>query len=288
MRAIWSGAISFGLVNIPVKLYSAVGENKLDFDLLNRKDLARIKYSKVSEKSGKEVSSKDIVKGYEIEKGQYVILEDEDFEKVDAKKTRTIEIITFVEVDEIDSIYFEKPYYLEPSKGSEKPYALLREALEDSQKVGVATYVFRNREKIGVIKPMGDVLLLNQMRYHADIRGYSSLDLPGIKMVNEREKEMALKLIDQLTEEFKPEKFKDTYISGLKKVIEAKSKGIEIQAPAEESAPTEVDDLIDTLIASLQSYDKKSKKDEPQSKGRGKGVRPPLKRRTSRDKEREE
>lgn len=261
MRSIWSGAISFGLVNIPVKLYSATGENGLNFDMLAKKDLSPIHYKRVSE-SGHEVEFKDIVKGYEIEKGRYVVLTDKDFEKAAVAKTKTIAIQNFTHEDEIDPIYYEKAYYLEPDKGAEKPYALLREALSQSKKVGIASFVLRNREHIAAIKTMGNIILLNEMKYQADIRDYNSLSLPSSGSVSDKELSMALKLVEQLTEPFKPEQYKDTYIEELKKVIEAKAEGKEITTTEKAPHATETKDLFKALEASFEA----AKGSKPQSK----------------------
>jgi DNA end-binding protein Ku len=263
MRAIWSGAISFGLVNIPVKLYSAAGDNNLDFDMLAKQDLSPIRYARIATSDGREVAYKDIVKGYEIEKGRYVVLNDKDFEKANAKKTKSIEILNFVKEDEIDPIYFEKPYYLEPDKTAAKPYALLREALRKSKKVGIATFVLRNREHIAVLKASGDVIILNQLRYHAAVRDPSGLNLPGENAISSKELDMANKLIDQLTEKFKPEQFQDTYIDELKKLIEAKAEGKTIEPKGEAPEPTKVKDLMDILKASLDSTKERKPKDRP-------------------------
>jgi DNA end-binding protein Ku len=265
MRSIWSGAISFGLVNIPVKLYSAVGDNSLNFDMLSRKDLAPIKYVRVSSADGKEVPYKEIVKGYEIEKGHYVVMEDKDFEKANAKKSKSIEIVSFVLEEEIDSMFFDKPYYLEPDKTAYKPYALLREALKQSKKVGIATFVLRNREHMAIIKPEGDVMILNQMRYESDIRDPKGLHLPEADKASKAEVDMAKKLIEQLTEKFNPSKFKDNYIEELKKLIEAKAEGKTIESKTTAPAPTHMKDLMETLKASLE-MDKTPKNRPPVSR----------------------
>lgn len=263
MRAIWSGAISFGLVNIPVKIYSGSGENKLDFDMLAKEDLSPIKYMRVAESDGREVPYKDIVKGYEIEKGKYVVLSDKDFEKANAKKTNAIEIHNFVFEEEIDPIYFEKPYYLEPDKNAAKPYALLREALRKSKKVGIASYVLRNREHLAVLKASGDVIVLDQLRYFEEIRDTKELKLPHEKEISTKEVDMAIKLIDQLTEKFDPTKYRDTYVDELKKVIEAKAEGKPIEAHGKAPEPTPVKDLMDVLKASLESVKSKQPEQRP-------------------------
>jgi len=254
MRAIWSGAISFGLVNIPVKLYSGTStERSLDLNMLSKKDMAPIRYARISTASNKEVEWKDIVKGYEIEKGKYVVISDEDFRKASPEKTNTIEILQFVNEKEIDSIFYEKPYYLVPDKGAAKAYTLLMKALEKAGKVAVATCVIRNREHIFSIKPMsGDILVLEQLRYADQIN-----EIPEIKTANtkvtQQEINLALKLIDQLTEKFKPEAFKDTYTDTMKKLIEAKAKGKKISAPAVEKKTGAVKDLMSVLKESLNT-----------------------------------
>jgi len=274
MRAIWSGAISFGLVNIPVKLYSGAGENNLDLDMLAKQDLSPIRYARIATSDGREVAYKDIVKGYEIEKGRYVVLTDSDFEKANAKKTKSIEIKSFVNEDEIDPVYFEKPYYLEPDKNAAKPYALLREALRESKKVGIASFVLRNRENLAVLKASGDVIILNQMRYHEEIRNPEGLNLPKESEISSKEVDMAIKLIDQLTEKFEPEQYKDTYIDELKKLIEAKAEGKTIEVKGEAPQPTRVKDLMEVLKASLESAKTKDRSQRPAVERKSKSEKP--------------
>jgi DNA end-binding protein Ku len=252
MRAIWSGSLSFGLVNIPVKLYSATGENKLELDMLHKKDLSPIRYARICRADGKEIAYEDIVKGYEYRPGDYVVLTDEDFKKANVEKTKAIEIQEFSKESEIDTIYFEKPYYLEPEKGAEKAYALLRESLKKSKKVGIAKFVLRNRERLAAIKPSGNVLVLEQMRFNQEIRDPKELNLPDSKKAGNKEIDIALALIEQLTEAFDPTVFKDTYTDELKKVIEAKAKGKPIKAKGKEPTPTEVSDLMAVLKKSLE------------------------------------
>lgn len=251
MRSIWTGAISFGLVNIPVRLYSAIGSEDLDFDMLDKKNLSPIRYARISLADGKEVEYKDIVKGYEYEKGSYIVLTDKDFEKASPEKTKTIDIMDFVKEDEIDSIYFEKPYYLEPDKGAAKAYTLLREALTQSNKVGIAEYMIRNRVRLGALKVSGNLILLNQLRYHSEIRDASALKIPDQK-ISDKEIDMAMKLIAQLTKKFKPGQYKDTYIEELKKIIEAKAEGKEITVSTHMEEPTKVKDLMSVLKESLK------------------------------------
>ena len=159
MRSIWSGALSFGLINIPVRLYSGTEEHALSFDLLHKKDLSPIRYARICKEDGKEIPYQDIVKGYEYQKGEYVVVTEEDFKAVDMEKTNAIEIVQFTPKSEIDAIFYEKPYFLEPGKGADKPYALLRETLQRSKKVGVVKFVFRNREHLGIIEPYGNAII---------------------------------------------------------------------------------------------------------------------------------
>ena len=253
MRSIWSGAISFGLVNIPIKLYSAVGENSIDFDMLRSSDHSPIRYARIATVDGEEVPFKDIVKGYEYEKNEYVVLDDEDFEKAAPEKTKSINIIDFVNEEEIDAVYFEKPYYLEPDKGAGKSYKLLLEALKDTKKVGVAQYVIRNRERLGAIRAFNDLIMLEQLRFHQEIRDWSEVKTPNNVKIGDKEIEMAKQLIEQLTTEFKPEKYKDSYIDELMKIIDAKVKGEEIEVKKPKPQTTEVTDLMSVLKQSLKA-----------------------------------
>ncbi|MGE5297894.1 MAG: Ku protein [Acidobacteriaceae bacterium] len=252
MRAIWTGALGFGLVNIPIRLYSATSGTGLDFDMLHKKDLSPIRYARVCRSDGHEIPYDEIVKGYEYRKGDYVVLTDEDFKKANARKTQTVDIVDFSDEDKIDSIYYEKPYYLEPDKGAERAYMLLREALKRSKKVGIAKYVLRNKEHLGVIKPMKNAIVLNQLRFKDEIRPPEGLNLPEIKEAKGKEIDMALALIDQLTEPFDPEVYKDTYKQELTKVIEAKVKGKPVEQKDSEPEPTEVRDLMAALKQSLE------------------------------------
>ena len=250
MRPIWKGTISFGLINIPVKLFSAVQESSLDLDMLDSKDHSRIKFKRVSEKTGKEIAYTDIVKGYKLESG-YVILEDQDFEAADAVKTKMIEIINFVEEREIDSLYYEQPYYLEPENTAMNAYALLRDALQSAGKVGVTTFVLRNKEGLAILKPYKNVIVLNRIRFSQEIRETSELKLPALSKTKSKEMDMAKKLVEQLTEKFDIEKYKDTYTAKLLKRIKEKSKGKKITTPKMELVHKQSDDLMDMLKASL-------------------------------------
>lgn len=251
MKSIWSGSISFGLVNIPVKLYSAAESKNIDFDMLHKKDFSPIRYARVCKAEGKEVPYIEIVKGYEYQKGDYVVLSDEDFKKADVRKTKTIDIINFAREDEIDAIYFEKPYFLEPQKGSEKAYSLLRSALEKSKKVGIAKFVLRSREHLGVVKPDSEVIILDQIRFSDEVRSAKDLKIFNAK-IEDREIDMALALIDQLTTSFNINDYKDTYRQDLEKIINEKVKGKVPKPRGEEPQPTNVKDLMSVLKESLQ------------------------------------
>lgn len=257
MRAIWSGSISFGLINIPVKLYSAVQESNLDLDMLDGNDHSHIKFIRVNEDTGKEVKYADIVKGYKID-DKYVVLEPSDFEAADAEKTKLIEIINFVAEKEIDSIYYEQPYYIEPDKGAMKAYALLRDALRASGKVGITTFVLRNKEGLATLKPYEDVIILNRIRFAQEIRDTSELKLPAIAKTKSREIDMANKLVEQLTEKFDISAFKDTYTDKLLGIIKNKAKGKKQATPKMKVVHKQSDDLMSMLKASLEG--KKAKK----------------------------
>lgn len=253
MRAIWSGSISFGLVNIPVKLFSGIERHRLDFDLLRRDDLCPIEYKRICRADGKEVPWEDIVKGFEYQDGDYVVLEKKDFEQASAEKSHSFEINEFVKEDEIDTIFYDSPYYLEPGKDGKKAYALLREALKEKKMVGVGKFVMRNRENLAILKPYGDLLLLNKLRYTTDIRNYETLTLPDSASVKKKELDMAKKLIDQLTDHFKPKDYKDSYIADLKKLIEVKAKGRKFKPSNKEVKTDKVTDIMDLLKKSLKS-----------------------------------
>lgn len=219
--------------------------------MLHKDDLSPIRFARVCRKDGKEIPYENIVKGYEYEPGDYVVLADEDFKKANLKETSSIEIQNFVGEDEIDSLLFEKPYYLEPEK-AKKPYALLVEALKRSKKVGVAKFVLRNKEHLGVVRPEGNLLILEQLRFKEEIRKPEGLKLPDSKMAENKEVDLALQLIDQLTVKFNPDEYKDTYTKELKEVIEAKAKGKEPRAKGSVPEPVKVHDLMEVLKRSLE------------------------------------
>jgi DNA end-binding protein Ku len=258
MRAIWTGAISFGLINIPVRLFSAVESSSLDLDMLDSRDNSHIRFKRVNEKTGKEVPYEKIVKAYNVD-DHYVVLEKEDFENADAKKTKTIEILNFVKQDEIDSIYYEQPYFLEPVKGGQKAYTILRDALAASGKVGVTTFVLRNKEALAIVKPYGKALMLNRLRFEEEIRSVEELDVPPVSKAKAKEQLMAKKLIDALTEKFSIAEYKDTYTQKLLKIIKEKAKGKKIKKVQHmKVVHTKSDDLMEMLKASLDGKKKAS------------------------------
>ena len=251
MRAIWSGSLSFGLVNIPVKLFSGTQQHELNFDMLAKKDMAPIRYARISTSSNKEIPWKEIVKGIEITKGKYVVVTEEDFAKASPEKSRAIDILQFVQEKEIDPIYYDKPYYLTPDKGADKSYFLLLRALEQSKKVALAEFMLRNRNHVCAVKPYNGVLLLDQMRYQSEIREVPEIPDAKKSKLSPKEIDLALKLIDQLTDTFNPAAFKDTYVESLKKIIEAKAAGKKIAAPVERKTTADVKDLMSVLKQSL-------------------------------------
>ncbi len=258
MRPIWSGGITFGLIYIPINLYSATKSVQLDLDMLSKKNLSKIRYARIDTKTGKEVPWKDVVKGFEFKKGDYVVLEDEDFEKVDLEKSENIEITSFVKESEIDPIYFEKPYYVEPGKGAKKTYALLVKALKKSKKVGVAEFILRNRENLCIIKPEGNMLILNQLRYEDEVRESDSLEIPKKADISDKELKMAETLIESMSDEFNISDFEDDYIKGLQKIIKAKSKGKTVKVKKLEKKDFNTEDLMEQLKKSLEEMNVKT------------------------------
>ncbi|OCA77742.1 Ku protein [Chryseobacterium rhizoplanae] len=259
MKAIWNGAIGFGLVNIPVKIYSATETSKLDLDMLDKSDFSNIRFKRVNENTGKEVKWENIVKGYLMD-DKYIVLDEEDYEAASPEKTKILSIDQFVKEEEVDSVYFETPYYLEPQKNGENAYRLLLKALEKTGMVGIGTFVLRESEAIGMIRPYNnDILILNRLRFDQEIRDYSDLKIPAHKAPKPAELKMAVNLIEQLSQEFDPAMYKDTYSDDLLKIIKQKAKGKNIKtrkAPAAKEG--KVIDLMAQLKASLNNSKSKS------------------------------
>jgi len=261
-RAIWKGSISFGLVNIPIALYAATRREELKFRLLRKTDLSPVNYKRVAEKDGKEVPWDQIVKGYEYEKGKYVVLQEEDFQRVDLEATQTVDIQDFVDLEEIDPMYFYKPYYLEPQKGGDKAYALLRDALKDTNKVGVAKVVIKTRQYLAGVKPEDGALVLELMHFADELADPEKLHVPKKLEVGKREINMAKSLIGSMTSKWQPEKYKDDYREALMDVIEEKVEagGKEIEEKSKKAPkPTKVIDLVSVLQKSLEQTGGKKK-----------------------------
>src|SRR5436309_1328568 len=254
-RAIWKGSISFGLVNIPIALYPATRREELKFRLLRKSDLSPVNYKRVAEKDGREVPWDQIVKGYEYEKGKYVVLKDEDFQRVDLEATQTVDIQDFVNQEEIDPMFFYKPYYLEPQKGADKAYALLRDALKDSGKVGIAKVVIKTRQYLAGVKPEDGALVLELMHFADALADTGKLHVPRKTEIGKREMSMAKSLIDSMSSKWNPGKYRDDYREALMEVIEEKVEagGKEIEEkPKKAPKPTKVIDLVQVLQQSLR------------------------------------
>lgn len=256
MRSIWNGSISFGLVSIPVKMYSASEERSLDLDMLDSADHSRIRYKRINEKTGKEVAWKDIVKGYK-KNDAYIVLEKEDFERANVKKSKTIDIEEFVKATDVADVLFKKPYFLEPQKEAGKSYNLLRDALKKTKKLGVATFVMRQKENLSLIGVYDNALVLHVIRFADEIRDPGELKLPKTK-VTKKEVSLAESLIEQNTTDFEFEKFKDVYNKQLLKIINQKGKGKKGKTKKIDTTPTPAKDLMAQLKASLEK--RKTKK----------------------------
>lgn len=267
-RPIWKGHITFGLVNVPVVLYSAEQRADVGFKLIDSRNEARVRYERVNEETGEEVPWDKIVKGYEYDGGSYVLLDDEELERVSVELTRTIEIEQFVELEQINPTYFDKPYYLVPGKGGEKGYVLLREAMAESGKVGIAQVVIRTRQHLAAMRPQGNALVLTLMRYHKELRDLADYDIPGDDLreykVSKKEIEMARQLIEGLTSTWKPDSFHNEYHDAVMKLIEKKiasgqTKVIESDDEPEEEQATTIN-FMDVLKKSLEQGGKRGGK----------------------------
>lgn len=251
-RAIWKGSISFGLVNIPVELHTAVREDRPHFHLLHAKDRSPIKYERVCQREGETVPWNDVVKGYEYEKGKFVVMTKEDFEQAALEKSKTIDIVDFVKSEEIDDRYFETSYYLIPPKGGERAYALLREALRESDRVGICRMILRESQHLGAINVHENALVLTMMRFANEVVDLSDFELPEAKHVRDKELDLAKMLVDSLAGKWDPTKYHDEYRKNVMRIIEAKVKGqpAKLEAP-EETMQGEVVDLMERLRQSL-------------------------------------
>jgi DNA end-binding protein Ku len=250
MRAIWTGAIGFGLVNIPIKIYSATQGSELDLDMLDKKDHSHIRFKRMNENTGKEVAWENIVKGFKLD-DRYVVLTDEDFEKASPEKSKLIEITEFVEEAEVDGMYYDIPYYLEPEKSGVKPYILLRDALQKTGKAGFGSFVLRNKENICLIRALKDVLVLNKLRWAQEIRPTNELKIPAGSS-KPAEMKMAVELINHLSGKFDISHYKDTYSDELMKLIKAKAKGGKPAKPVLRVVHSSNKDLLSQLKESLR------------------------------------
>jgi DNA end-binding protein Ku len=252
-RAIWSGSISFGLVNIPIKMYTATREHEIRFNMLHDQDHARLRRKLVSETTGKEIHPEHIIKGYEFAKNQYVVVQKEELESCAPEKSKSIEITDFVDLADIDPVYYERPYYLAPSEGAAKPYRLLVEAMEKSQKVGIAKMVMHEKEHLVALRAMGNAICLEMMKFADEVIGVDEIGgIPHNAKVADRELKAAVQLIESLSTKFDPDKYHDEYRDCVMKLINRKAKGEEIHVqPAAEKKVGRATDLMAALEASL-------------------------------------
>jgi len=276
-HSLWNGAISFGLVNIPVVLYSAENRNSFDLTMLDRRNMKPVGVKRYNKETNKEVEWNDIVKGYEYEKERYVILTEEDFKRANVKATQTIDIVAFVDAEEVAPTYFETPYYLAPDKRGEKGYALLRETLKATNKIGIATVVIRTRQYLAALIPTGDVVVLNTLRYENELKSAKDLEVPlgNLKAsgVSPREIEMAKRLVEEMTDQWKPAGYRDTYHEDLLKLIDKRIKAgkteviTEADADENEEKPArgEVIDLMALLKRSVQAKGQSSSRSKRSS-----------------------
>ena len=253
MRAIWNGAIGFGLVNIPIKLYSATEESNIDLDMLDKNDLENINFKRVNSKTGKEVKYENIVKGYKLE-DRYIVLTEEDFNEVSPEKSKILNIRQFVDINEVDSAYFENSYFLEPQKNGEDAYRLLLSALMKTKMAGIGSFILREKEILCLVRVYDDkVLMVNRMRYPEEIRSFEDLKLPTSKKPKGEELSMAESLIKQLATKFDPSKYVNTYNDDLMKIIKTKAKGKKKKVESKQEVFAKATDLMAQLKASLEA-----------------------------------
>jgi DNA end-binding protein Ku len=251
-RAIWKGSLAFGLVNVPIELHTAVRDARPRFRLLHGKDLSPIEFRRVCQRDGKPVAWEDLVKGYEYAKGRFVTVSKDDFETAALEKSRTVEILEFVEAEAIDDRFFEQPYYLTPAKGAEHAYAVLREALRKSGKVGVSRFILRQTQHLAALEASGDALVLTMMRFAEELVAEDQFSLPKASLVRDKELDMAVSLVNSLSDEWKPEKYKDEYAENLMRIIRGKLKGKQPRLK-EGELPSKQADVIDLMTRLRQS-----------------------------------
>jgi len=277
MRAIWKGSISFGLVNIPVALFPATRTEELKFRLLRASDLSPVNYRRVAEKDGKEVPWEELVKGYEYEKGKFVVLREEDFKRVDIEATQTVNIEAFVAQEEVNPVFFSKPYYMEPQKGADRAYVLLREALRASGKIGIARVVIKTREHLAAVKPQEEGLMLELMHWASELREVEEFRQPAESKPAAKELAMARTLIESMTQSWNPEAYKDEYREALETIIEEKIASGGKTLPGKARAPKEATNVID-LVAVLEQSLRGGGAKKPPPRRKPKSPRKPAKR----------
>ncbi len=270
----WKGSIAFGLVNIPIELYSAVRDHRPKFRLLHAKDESPVQYERVCQSEGKPVAWEDLVKGYEYDKGQFVVLTKDDFKTAAIEKTKTIDILDFVDPKEIDERYFETPYYLQPAKGADRAYALLRDAMTETGRVGIAKIILRDAQHLASVEAHDDAIVLTMMRFADELADLGDFPFPKATDIRPAERKMAEQLIENLSAEWNPEKYTDEYCDNLLKIIQGKLKGKKPRL-TERETPQQADvvDLMARLRASLESREGGAKKRKTAAKGKKKASR---------------
>ena len=272
MRAMWKGSIAFGLVNIPIELYSATRDHRPRFRLLHAKDESPVHYERVCQSEGKPVAWEDLVKGYEYEKGQFVVLTKDDFKTAAVEKTKTIDILDFVDPDQVDERYFETPYYLQPAKGAERAYALIRDAIREAGKIGIAKIILRDAQHLAAVETIGDALVLTMMRFADELADLEDFKFPSSSGIRPAEMKMALQLVESLSAEWEPEKSTDEYRDNLMKVIQAKLKGKTPKLKERETTQqADVIDLMARLRASLEGKGRGRRRGDEAPQGLGEG-----------------
>ena len=282
-RALWTGAITFGLVTIPVEVHTAVRDRQLRFHMLTARDKSRVKFQRVSEKTGRPVDWNDLVKGYEYAKGRYVVLTPKDFEAAALEKTRTIDIMDFVKAEQVDDRFFDKPYYLTPGSGGERAYALLRETIRDAGRIGIAKFVLRDKLHLAAVEVIEDALILSTLRFADELVDTSAYKFPGKAGVKASELKMARMLVNELASDWKPEQYTDEYRQNLLRVIESKRTGEEPELDELTEAPTgKVVDLMERLRSSLEGAKGAKARGSKKAPARGTAKRATTKRKTAR------
>ena len=263
-RSLWKGAISFGLVHIPVEMYTATSEKSLDLTMLDKRDFSPIGFKRYNKGNNKEVTWDDIVKGYEYTSGEYVVLSDEDLRSANVEATQTIDILAFVDADQVPLLYYENPYYLAPGKGGDKVYALLRETLRKAGKIGIANVVIRVKQHLAALVCVGDVIVMNTLRYSDEIKPVDDLKIPSASSksaaISDKELKMAMALVEGMSEEWKPDQYHDTYREDVLALVEKKVKAREtktITMPGKEKAAPSASNVIDLVSLLQQSLGKK-------------------------------